>query len=307
LVYPGTYQEEINFLGKAITVQGVATYDGIPILENPGDFAVSFYYGEGPDSILKNFVIRNSFMAIFIAGSSPTISNVTVVNNKYGIEAYAGSEPDISNSIFWNNTDSDLYQCEARYSCIKGAGQDNINTDPLFVDPNSGDYHLRSKRGRHWPKHDVWVLDNVTSPCIDAGDPTANSSGEPVPNGGRLNMGAYGGTHYASMSESPVTGIVLPPEVVEKVHGITGGFHYDSTWFIAKFHNGSNYTITRVTINIRLTDKITDEQQWYEVVLGPPGAVIPPGETVILSGDVGITRKDKDFYWDVVEMVGYLN
>ena len=311
LVYPGTYQEEINFLGKAITVQGVATSAGIPILENSGDFAASFYYDEGPDSILKNFVIRNSFMAIFIAGSSPTISNVTVVNNKFGIKAYAGAEPDISNSIFWNNTDGDMFQCQARYSCIEragaGAGEGNTNADPLFVDPNNGDYHLRSERGRHWPEHDVWVLDNITSPCIDASDPMVDPSDEPVPNGARLNMGAYGGTHYASMSESPVTGIVLPPEVVEQVHGITGGFHYDSTWFIAKFHNGSEYTITQVTINIRLTDKITDEQQWYEVVLGPPGAVIPPGETVILSGDVGITRKDKDFYWDVVDIVGYLN
>lgn len=309
LVYPGLYQEEINFLGKAITVQGVATSAGIPILENAGDFAASFYYDEGHDSILKNFVIRNSFMAIFIAGSFPTISNVTVVNNKFGIKAYAGAETDISNSIFWNNTDGDMFQCQARYSCIERAdeGEGNTNADPLFVDPNNGDFHLRSERGRHWPEHDVWVLDNITSPCIDAGDPMVDPSDEPVPNGARLNMGAYGGTHYASMSESPVTGIVLPPEVVEQVHGITGGFHYDSTWFIAKFHNGSNYTITQVTINIRMTDKITYEQQWYEVVLGPPGAVIPPGETVILSGDVGITRKDKDFYWDVGDIVGYLN
>lgn len=92
LVYPGVYQEEVDFKGKAITVQGVATEGGIPIIENPGDFAVSFYNGEGPRAILKNFVIRNSFMAIFIAGSSPTMKNLTIVDNKYGIDAYAGSE-----------------------------------------------------------------------------------------------------------------------------------------------------------------------------------------------------------------------
>ena len=142
-------------------------------------------------------------MAILIAGSSPTISNVTVVDNKYGIEAYAGSEPDISNSIFWNNTDSDLFQYQARYSCIEraGAGEGNISADPLFVDPANDDYHLRSWRGRYWPEHDIWVLDNVTSPCIDGGDPMADPSDEPMPNGGRINMGAYGGTAYASLSE----------------------------------------------------------------------------------------------------------
>ncbi len=203
LVYPGLYTEQISFSGKAITVRGIATSAGIPILENPGDFAVSFYHDEGTDSILKNFVIRNSFIAIFIAGGSPTISNVTVVNNKSGIEAYADSEPDISNSIFWNNTEVDLYQCQVRYSCTIEADADegNINTEPLFVDPNNGDYHLRSERGRYWPEHDIWVLDKVTSPCIDGGDPTADPSGEPMPNGGFLNMGAYGGTPYASMSE----------------------------------------------------------------------------------------------------------
>lgn len=205
LVYPGLYTEEINFSGKDITVRGIATSAGIPILENPGDFAVSFYHDEGTDSILKNFVIRNSFIAIFIAGGSPTISNVTVVDNKSGIKAYADSEPDISNCIFWNNTDDDLLGCQARYSCTKeiDAGEDNIDADPLFVDPNNGDYHLLSERGRYWPQHDVWVLDKVTSPCIDSGDPAADPSGEPMPNGGRINMGAYGQTPYASMSEMP--------------------------------------------------------------------------------------------------------
>lgn len=198
LVYPGVYTEEIRFRGKAITVQSAAD---AAVIENPDDFAVSFYYGEGPDSILKNFVIRNSFTGIFIAASSPTISNVTVVDNKYGIEAYVRAEPNVSSSIFWNNTDGDLFGCQARYSCIEQEGEGNINTEPLFVDPNNDDYHLRSERGRYWPEHDVWVLDEVTSPCIDGGDPTVDPSREPTPNGGRVNMGAYGGTAYASMSE----------------------------------------------------------------------------------------------------------
>ena len=79
----------------------------------------------------------------------------------------------------------------------------SISGDPLFVDPNNGDYHLKSQRGRYWPEHDVWVLDKVTSPCIDAGVPSIVPSLEPMPNGGFINMGAYGGTAYASMSEMP--------------------------------------------------------------------------------------------------------
>ena len=138
LVYPGLYREEINFLGKAIIVQGVALGNaGIPVIHNPGDFAVSFYNGEGPGSILKNFIIRNSFMAVFIAGSSPTISNLTIVDNMNGIEAYVDSEPDISNCIFRNNSGGDIFGCRARYSCIgeEAKGDGNITADPLFVDP----------------------------------------------------------------------------------------------------------------------------------------------------------------------------
>lgn len=126
-VYPGIYNEQINFLGKAITVQSA---QDAAILEAPGDFAASFYMGEGPDSILENFVVRNSFMGVFIVQSSPTIANVTVVNNKYGIEAYAGAEPDVSNSIFWHNRGDDLFGCQARYSCIErgGEGQGNLSS-----------------------------------------------------------------------------------------------------------------------------------------------------------------------------------
>lgn len=200
LVYPGVYRERINFLGKAVTVRSA---EDAAVLENPGDFAVSFYMGEGRASVLENFVIRNSFIGIFIVQSSPTIKNVTVVNNTYGVEAYAQAEPDISNCILWDNSGADLFGCQARHSCIErgGQGEGNIDIDPLFAGPDAGDYHLRSKRGRYWPQHDVWVLDKVASPCIDSGDPTADYADEPVPNGGRINMGAYGGTAYASMSE----------------------------------------------------------------------------------------------------------
>jgi hypothetical protein len=39
--------------------------------------------------------------------------------------------------------------------------------------------------------------------CIDAADPNSDWSGEPWPNGKRVNMGAYGGTQQASMNGNP--------------------------------------------------------------------------------------------------------
>ena len=211
LVYPAVYNEAINFDGKAITVQGVATAAGIAVLEAPMDYAVSFYTWEEHNSILKNFVIRDSYLAVFIAGASPTISNLTVVNNEFGIAAYAGSEPDISNSILWNNTGGDLFQCEVRYNCIEegGQGEGNIDADPCFVDPCNGDYHLKSFGWRWDSDANEWAWDDVTSRCIDAGNPGSPLADEPLTldvdplnrfgENIRINMGAYGGTAEASM------------------------------------------------------------------------------------------------------------
>jgi hypothetical protein len=71
-------------------------------------------------------------------------------------------------------------------------------------DPNApsvaGDYHLKSQAGRWDPHSQTWVKDDATSPCIDPGDPNSPVGEEPFPNGGRINMGAYGGTADASMS-----------------------------------------------------------------------------------------------------------
>ncbi len=79
-------------------------------------------------------------------------------------------------------------------------GESNTGTDPLFADPVDQDYHLESEAGRWDPASESWVIDEVTSPCIDAGDPNSPIGPEPFPNGGRVNMGVYGGTAEASKS-----------------------------------------------------------------------------------------------------------
>jgi len=207
MVWPAVYEEEVDFAGKAITVQSAAE---AAVVLAPRGYAFSFFKGEGADSVLRNFVIRGGEYGIFCNGASPTLTNLTIVDNQFGIAAYGGADPNISNCILWYNENGDLFQCRARYSCFRDAdetdGQGNIRKNPLFVDPNGGDYHLQSRYGRYWSEHEVWVLDEQTSPCIDAGDPRLFPRAERMPNGGRLNMGAYGGTPYASMGRWPLPG-----------------------------------------------------------------------------------------------------
>ena len=94
-------------------------------------------------------------------------------------------------------------------------GEGNFSLDPYFADSAADDYHLKSQAGRWDPAANggagAWVTDSVTSPCIDAGDPASDYGSEPSPNGGRINMGAYGNTPFASKSvPAPVLASVLP-------------------------------------------------------------------------------------------------
>jgi hypothetical protein len=204
-VAPGVYTEAIDFRGKAITVAGL---NGAPTLVAPDEYGVSFYSAEGLDSVLRNFVITGSDVGVFIAGSSPTIWNVTIAGNDFGVAAYAGAKPDIVNCILWNNRDGDLFGCQAEYSCIQEGleGLGNVHQDPLFADAESGDFHLRSEKGRYVSAYGLWAFDDRTSPCIDAGDPEMDVAAERTPNGARIDMGAFGGTPEASISRWPFAG-----------------------------------------------------------------------------------------------------
>lgn len=123
----------------------------------------------------------------------------------------------LTNCIFWANTDSSGTDWSAQvnggtaenlvvnYCCAQGGipisyGTSNIDSDPCFADPDNGDYHLKSQAGRFDPNEGVWVTDELTSPCLDAGDPMSPIGFEPFPNGGIVNMGVYGGSAEASKS-----------------------------------------------------------------------------------------------------------
>jgi hypothetical protein len=100
------------------------------------------------------------------------------------------------------------------YCCIQGwtgnlGGVGNFGSDPLFVDPDAGDYHLKSRGWRWDSNRQRWHYDEVTSQCIDAGNPGSPLNAEllgmpddPDNKWGinlRINMGALGGTAKASM------------------------------------------------------------------------------------------------------------
>ena len=133
-----------------------------------------------------------------------------IYNGDYGTTR----KMELINCILWGNNDSSSlgefsqirpsdYELSVSYCDIQGGweGTANINADPCFADANNGDHHLKSQAGRWDPNTETWVQDDdETSPCIDAGNPMSPIMYEPFPNGGIINMGAYGGTSEASKS-----------------------------------------------------------------------------------------------------------
>src|SRR3990172_12763391 len=161
--------------------------------------------------------------------SDTALTNCTFSGNsaEYGGGMYCDVESDlrVTNCILWGNTAAQgnhiylsdphyMSTASISYSDIKGGiaevfvgagytlnwAEGNIDADPCFADPNKGDYHLKSQAGRWDPNSQTWIIDANTTPCIDAGNPMTPIGCEPFPNGGIVNMGAYGGTAEASKS-----------------------------------------------------------------------------------------------------------
>ena len=137
----------------------------------------SLVYGnnQGGDGDGGGVSCRGSNVPEFI---NTTIALNTAGGDGGGIFSEASGSVIVRNSIIWGNTANNavynnIYapNSDITFSDIEGTwpGTGNINSDPLFVNSDFGDFHLQS-----------------ISPCIDAGDPN-----DPLdPDGSRTDMGA---------------------------------------------------------------------------------------------------------------------
>ncbi len=118
VVRPGTYVENIDFIGKAITVKSELGADVTTINGNRSGSVVIFQNGEGHDSVLEGFRIMNGsgtlFSSltewgggIFCCASSPTIIHNTITSNTAyqgpGIECYHDNSIIMHNEIRSNS------------------------------------------------------------------------------------------------------------------------------------------------------------------------------------------------------------
>jgi hypothetical protein len=108
MVAPGTYLENINFYGKAITVKS-SRGAKVTIIDGGGAGPiVTFAGGEGPNSVLEGFTIQhgstsNEGGGIYISTSSPTVEDNIVTENTAG-NGGGGIAVEFSSALVKGNT-----------------------------------------------------------------------------------------------------------------------------------------------------------------------------------------------------------
>ena len=276
-------------------MSATSTLDNCIIIDNTSDIGGGLYCAEASNVTVNNCTFENNFASS--SGGAVICDFATLLN--------------IENSILWNDVPQEIsiYGTSVvivNYSDVQGGytGTGNIDTDPFFIDPEEGDYHLQSIYGSY--HGGAWLPDLNHSPCIDAGDPASPYSLEPIPNGERVNMGAYGNTEEASLSFDPN----YPDMIVELTYvsgspvSIGGGNIFfevfaenqDSialnldAWIDISYEGGTPWTsVFRSFSNYQPGWMINRPDMWYPIDAGYPAG------NYTMTGKVGVFP---DTVWD---------
>ncbi len=189
------------YIGSGVTVQHcILRGNSAHGIYSPGSFAYPLVrnntcYGNGSAGVYAvTGTYRNNILVADGSGKHCLeIGSAGSLNSDYNVfRAVNGA------SVFKQGTTS-----KTLWEWQSATGQDlhSVLADPLFADADNGDFHLKSETGRFVPGSG-WVTDSETSPCIDLGHPADSVADEQSPNGGRVNLGAYGGTAEASQSRT---------------------------------------------------------------------------------------------------------
>ena len=146
-------------------------------------------------------LVRYSHMDRYPDGFMESDYNNILVTDGATFSAWLGNQNDL---LEWRKaTGYDVHSCSTDPFFVNPAGVDGVLGGTNGLDDN---FHLASTVGSYkgLPYTALTIAgftaDGTHSRCIDAGLPTSAIKAEQAPNGGRINLGAFGGTTDASLS-----------------------------------------------------------------------------------------------------------
>ncbi len=203
----------LTYKGGGIYAEGLTDISFNIVEGNEADQGGGIFYCSSNSSINNNLInnnIANSGGGVYIRSGRPLLTNNTVVNNlsNGGSGIYLdNTNPTIINTIIYYNSLYVYYSDpNCNYCAIQGGwtGEGNIDDDPLFCDPENGDFHLMA----------TYCGDPYDSPCIDMGKPSILDSLLDCSwglGGERSDMGAYSG-EGGTVDIDDDTGLPLPQQ-----------------------------------------------------------------------------------------------
>ena len=164
---------------------------------------------KGLTAIIRNNIITNM------------IHDDTVIEEipAYGIDVSDGDTALCTYNNLWNNHSGNYHGTSLGVGSLSAdPGFHHVDLGTNFSNTNgNGDFHLQSETGRWNDAVSGWETDPATSIAINAGAPTTGYANEPEPNGGRVNMGMYGNTPYASRgTKAPPVADAGPDQVLRE-------------------------------------------------------------------------------------------
>lgn len=169
----GALNQIAHNVGRGVTNlgdggSGAVRIDNCALTHNGGGVYTQSGATELHSCVIAENVVSGLGGAVWQAGGSTALACCTVANNTAegggGAVYNSSGTVALADSIVWDNGASALLgSIAANYCAIQGsyAGTGNIDHDPVFVDADAGNYHLRRR-----------------SPCINAGDPAGLTTAE---------------------------------------------------------------------------------------------------------------------------------
>jgi len=252
---------------------------------------------------------ENEGGAIAVVNASPYLTNLTISDNSSdyypesaALSATGTGTTTLTNSIIWGNpdfagtTNTISGNVSLYYSIVENDGSvwtdsGHLWGDPLFEDADGNDFHLLEG-----------------SIGVDNGDPEGDYSDEPAPNGGVINLGAYGGTSEATISGANYTldrnglyfiGVpvqpasMTPADVFGDEFGTNAG---ESTWQVYSAAPDEGWLTYIYDGNISPGNGfIIQQKQASRITINADGYALNQDETVVKSPDLIVLDLDDTF------------